>query len=301
MFDVGAVIMNREKAQIIEGVVSVVVNAVLFAVKFWAGVVTGSIALVADSWHTASDSLTSIFVVVAAKLASKRPDKEHPFGHGRWELISALIIAFILAFIGYEFLSGSIERFRGRESAVFGTLALAVTAVSIVIKELLAQYGFYIGRKTNNPVVTADGWHSRSDALSSLVVLAGIVITKFADGLWWMDSVLGMFCAAAIFYAAFQIMRESITKMLGEEPGQELIDELVSEAEKIYEDDLKLHHFHLHNYVSHKELTLHMMLRKDLTIENGHDAATVIENMIREKFNIEATVHVEPLESRQEE
>lgn len=288
--------MNREKAQIIEGIVSVVVNAVLFAVKLWVGLVTGSIALIADSWHTASDSLTSIFVVVAAKLASKRPDKEHPFGHGRWELISALIIAFVLAFIGYEFLSGSIERFREREGVQFGTLAIVITAISIVVKELLAQYGFYIGRKTNNPVVTADGWHSRSDALSSMVVLAGIIITKFADGLWWMDSALGMFCAAAIFYAAFVIMRESITKILGEGPKPELIDELCAEVNNIYDKDLKLHHVHLHNYISHKELTLHVKLGKDMTIEKGHDVATVIEGVIREKFNMEATIHVEPLE-----
>ena len=95
--------MDRKKAQIVEGIVSVVVNAVLFGVKFWVGMLTGSIALVADAWHTMSDSLTSIFVVLAAKLASKKPDKEHPFGHGRWELISAIIIAFILVFMALNF------------------------------------------------------------------------------------------------------------------------------------------------------------------------------------------------------
>jgi len=144
--------MDRKKAQIIEGIVSVVVNAILFGVKFWVGMVTGSIALVADAWHTMSDSLTSIFVVFAAKLASKKPDKEHPFGHGRWELISAIIIAFILVFIGFEFFTGSIERFQNRESVVYGTAALVVTIVSIVIKELLAQYGFTSDAKQTTPL-----------------------------------------------------------------------------------------------------------------------------------------------------
>ena len=287
--------MDRKKAQIVEGIVSVVVNAVLFGVKFWVGMVTGSIALVADAWHTMSDSLTSIFVVFAAKLASKKADKEHPFGHGRWELISAIMIAFVLVFIGYEFFVGSIERFQNRESVVYGTLALVVTIVAIVIKELLAQYGFYIGRKTNNPVVTADGWHSRSDALSSVVVLIGIIITRFAPGFWWMDSVLGMFCALAIFYAAFEIMRESITRMLGEEPDAEFIEALDNEVSKIYEFDLMLHHVHLHNYISQKELTLHIRLNKEKTIEEGHEIATLIENMIMEKFDMAATIHVEPL------
>ncbi|MDR2590099.1 MAG: cation diffusion facilitator family transporter, partial [Oscillospiraceae bacterium] len=116
--------MKREKAQIVEGFVSIVGNAILFGAKFWVGVTTGSIALVADAWHTLSDSLTSIFVVVAAKLASKKPDKEHPFGHGRWELIAAIMIAFLLIFIGYEFLTSSIERFQNQDGVVYGTLAL---------------------------------------------------------------------------------------------------------------------------------------------------------------------------------
>jgi len=288
--------MNREKAQITEGIVSVVVNAALFAAKLWVGMTTGSIALVADAWHTMSDSLTSIFVVFAAKLASRKPDKEHPFGHGRWELISALLIAFILGFIGYEFLAGSIERFQNRESVAYGTLALVMTAVSIIIKEALAQYAFYIGRKTGNPVITADGWHHRSDSLSSVVVLIGIIISRFAFDLWWMDSVLGMFCALAIFYAAFEIMRESITRILGEEPDAEFIEKLDQEISKIYDSNLNIHHVHLHNYISQKEVTLHIRLEKDMTIENGHQIATVIEKMIEEQFGMIATIHVEPLD-----
>ena len=288
--------MNREKAQIFEGALSVVVNAALFAVKIWAGTVTGSIALIADAWHTMSDSLTSLFVVAAAKLASKKPDKEHPFGHGRWELIASLLIAFILGMIGYEILTGSIERFQNREYVVYGTLALVITAVSIIIKELLAQYAFYLGRKHKNPVITADGWHHRSDSLSSAIVLIGILITKFIADFWWMDSILGMFCALAIFYAAYKVMKETITKILGEEPKQEFIDGLDIEIKKLYDDDLKFHHFHLHNYISHKELTLHMMLDECMTIKSGHEIATAIENMIKEKYGMETTIHIEPFE-----
>jgi len=286
--------MNRERAQITEGIVSVVVNAILFAVKFWAGMVTGSIALVADAWHTMSDSLTSIFVVMSAKLASKKPDKEHPFGHGRWELIAAIIIAFVLGFIGCNFLFNSIERFQNRESVIFGALAITVTAISIIVKELMAQYAFYIGRKTNNAVVTADGWHHRSDSLSSVVVLAGIVVSKFATDFWWMDSVLGVFCALAIFYAAYKIMKEAISRLLGEEPEQELIDNINTEVRELFGKDLNAHHFHLHNYISHKELTLHISLDKNMTIENGHKIASDIENMIQEKFDIVATIHIDP-------
>ena len=296
--------MNREKshkAQVFEGVLSIVVNAVLFAAKFWVGLITGSVALMADAWHTMSDSLTSIFVVAAAKLASQKPDKEHPFGHGRWELIASLIIAFILGMIGYGFLDNSIERFQNREAVVYGMLAIAITAISILIKEALAQYAFYLGRKHDNPVITADGWHHRTDSLSSVIVLIGIVVTQFVDGLWWMDSVLGVICALAIFYAAFKIMKDAITRILGEEPKQELIDALQDEVEKLFNSNLELHHFHLHNYISSKELTFHIRLDKDMTIEQGHDIATAIEKMVKEKFDMETTIHVEPLEESHSE
>jgi len=288
--------MSREKAQILAGIVSVAVNTVLFAAKFWAGLVTGSIALMADAWHTLSDSITSIFMIPAAKLAARKPDKEHPFGHGRWELIASILMAFVLGGIALEFLTGSIERFQNRESgAITSALALIITIVSIIIKEALAQYEFYLGRKYKNPVITADAWHSRTDSIGSIAILIGIIVARFIPGLWWMDSVLGVICALIIFYAAFEIMREVVTKILGEEPKQEFVDELTQEAKKIYKNDMQLHHLHLHNYISHKELTLHIRVDKNMTVEQGHKIASKIEKMIKEKFEMDATIHIEPL------
>ena len=290
--------MNREKAQIVSGVVSVIGNAILFAVKFMVGLMTGSIALMADAWHTMSDSLTSIFTVVAAKLAAKKPDKEHPFGHGRWELVASIIMAGVLAIIGWEFTTQAIERLRNpEEGVIFGTLTLVITIISIVVKEAMAQFGFYLGKKHKNPVIIADAWHSRTDSLSSVAILIGIVITMFIDGLWWMDGVLAIICALAIFYAAFEVMKEAVTKILGEEPELDLQNKITAEALKIYDNDLKIHHLHIHDYITQKELTLHIMLEESMSIKEGHKIATSIENMIKEKFDMVATIHIEPLES----
>ena len=289
-------IMNKTKAQIFEGVLSIVVNALLFGVKFWVGMLTGSIALVADAWHTLSDSLTSIFVAFSVKLQTKEADKEHPFGHGRWEQISSIFVAVVLAVIGYDFLRNSINRFKNRESVFYGTIAIVITIISIIIKELMAQIAFYIGRKTNNTIVKADGWHHRSDSLSSVVVLIGILVTKTTEGLWWMDSVLGIFCSLAIFYAAFEIMKESIKKILGEMPSKELINQLENSIKILYKDDLSIHHVHIHNYITQQELTFHIRLNNNLTIKEGHIVATNIEKMILEELNMIATIHVEPIE-----
>jgi cation diffusion facilitator family transporter len=285
--------MDKIKGGYIEGFVSIFINSALFILKMWAGIITGSIALTADAWHTFSDSISSIAVVIAAKLSSKKADKEHPFGHGRWEQIASLFIAVLLGIIAYDFLENSIVQFSKRESVQYGTLAVAVTVISIMVKELLAQYAFYISRKTDNAGVKADGWHHRTDALSSAAVLAGIL---FARHFWWIDSVLGAIIALMLFYATFEILKETITKILGEEPGQDLIDKISAEARNAYKNDLQLHHFHIHNYVLHKELTLHIRLDKNMTIEEGHRIATKIENTIKEKFGLITTVHVEPVE-----
>jgi cation diffusion facilitator family transporter len=284
--------MDTIKAGYVEGAVSILINTLLFAAKIWASIITGSIALAADAWHTLSDSLTSVVVVIAAKLSSKKADKEHPFGHGRWEQIASFFIAVILGIIAYEFLRNSVNQFNNKERVDYGLAAIIVTIVSIIVKELLAQYAFFIARRTGNTSVKADGWHHRSDALSSVVVLIGIL---FAKQFWWIDSVLGIIIAMMLFYATFTIMKETITKLLGEEPSQDLISKITEEVINIYGNDLQVHHFHIHNYVLHKELTLHIRLNKDQTIENGHKIATGIENIIKEKFDMIATIHVEPL------
>ncbi|NLV19772.1 MAG: cation transporter [Bacteroidetes bacterium] len=284
--------MDKQRAGYLEGVISVIANCILFGLKFWAGVVTGSIALTADAWHTLSDSLSSIIVIVAVKLSSKKPDTEHPFGHGRWEQIAALFIAFLLGIIAFDFLKDSYTHFKNHESTEFGIIAILVTITSILVKEALAQYAFYIGRKTENVSVKADGWHHRTDALSSVLVLVGIL---FANQFWWIDSVLGAIISLMLFYATYQIAKEAINKLLGEKPSSELIEKIRKSIQKYDSENIQLHHFHIHNYVGHQELTFHIKLRNDLSIEEGHRIATEIENIIYEEFGIVSTIHVEPI------
>jgi len=285
--------MERKKASYLEGTISIIGNICLFALKYWAGIVSGSIALMADAWHTLSDSISSGVVIVGAKLASKKPDKHHPFGHGRWELISAIIIAIILVLIAFGFITDSISQLRTKESANFGTLAIAVTIVSIVLKELMAQYAFFLGRKSGSTTVKADGWHHRTDALSSLVILIGIL---FKNYFWWIDGVLGLLVSLMLMYAAYGILKESVNKILGEEPGDELIEEIHSLIRSRYDFDLHPHHFHIHNYISSKELTFHIKIENKLSVEEGHAIATAIEELLDERLALKSTIHMEPID-----
>ena len=275
-----------------EGLVSVILNLLLFVLKYYAGIASASLALIADAWHTLSDSLTSLVVILGIKLSSKKPDKEHPFGHGRWEQISALIIAILLALVGVEFMKDAIAKLRGHEAADFGWLAYLATVASIVLKEGLARYAFYIARKTGNAAVKADGWHHRSDALSSLMVLAGLFLSPY---FWWIDSVLGMLISFMLFYAAYGIIREAVNKILGEEPSEEVIGKVEQIVKAEMGNVAYPHHYHIHHYGDHIEFTFHIKEPGEETVEEAHRKATLIEMQIKTELKIDATIHIEPL------
>ena len=275
---------------LIEGWLSVVANILLFVLKYWAGITTGSVALIADAWHTLTDSISSVVVIVSSKISKMPADEEHPFGHGRADLVSSVIIGFFLTVIGFEFITRSISQLKGGEQVVFGTVAIVVTVISIFVKEILAQYAFWAGRREDSPLLKADGWHHRTDALSSVVVLVGILLGKY---FWWVDGVLGLVIAIMIFYAAYEILRDSINRLLGEIPS----DNIIQSITKITFDlnlDVCPHHFHMHKYGNHIEMTFHILMSPDISLEEAHDKANLIEYAIREKLNIEATIHMEP-------
>lgn len=281
---------DSNKLAIKEGWLAIIGNTLLFGLKYWAGIVTGSVALIADAWHTLTDTVSSAIVIISAKVSNTPADKEHPFGHGRADLVSSVIIGVLLFVIGFEFILKSIAQLKGGETVVFGKVALIVTIVSIIVKELLAQYAFWAARKTDSAILKADGWHHRTDALSSIIVLIGIFLGKF---FWWIDGVLGILIALMIFYAAYEIMRDSVNRLMGETPDDKLIlkiNQLIVNLEM----DVCPHHFHIHKYGNHSELTFHILLSPNISLEEAHNQANKIEQAIRTELNIESTIHMEP-------
>ncbi len=277
------------------GWISILVNVLLFGLKYWAGVASGSVAIIADAWHTLSDSITSIIVVISVWIASRPPDKEHPFGHGRAEILATSIIGVLLAVISVEFFIESVRRLISREAANYGTLAIIITALSIVAKEALARYAIIAGRKTGSRSLKADAWHHRSDAISSLVILAGIFLNKY---IWWIDGAMGILVALLILHAAYGILTEVFHAILGEKPDKEIVKMINEICRQQHDAEIYPHHIHVHHYGSHTELTMHIKLDKKLTLETAHNIASMIEDRIRSKLGIEATIHTEPLTGR---
>ena len=169
-----------------------------------------------------------------------------------------------------------------------------VTAVSIVVKEGMAQYSFYVARKTGSTSVKADGWHHRSDALSSIVVLVGIFLQ---DYFWWIDAVLGICVSIILMVAVYHIIREAVDKLMGQNVDDETIEKVNGIIAETVGKSINAHHFHIHNYGTHSELTFHIKLPPQMSILEGHDIADNIENNLREKMGVETTIHIEPEEN----
>ncbi len=276
----------------LEGTISIVINTILFGFKYWVGIKTFSIAIIADAWHTLSDSLTSLVVIIGFKVSSKLADKKHPFGHGRAEIISSVIIGTLLAVVGFNFLIASIQRFRNHQSAAYGTLAIIIFIISVIAKEGLAQFSLRAGKKINSQSLIADGWHHRSDAIVSFLVLVGIFMGAH---FWWVDSVMGVVVSLVIFYTTYTILKESVSTLIGEEPTEDFKAKVRKIVTNIVSHDVKLHHLHSHKYGDNRELTFHIRLPADMRLEDTHDITEKLEKKIREEMNIETTIHVEPI------
>jgi len=280
----------------LEGTVSIIVNTLLFGLKYWVGIKTFSIAIIADAWHTLSDSLTSVVVIIGFKVSSKPADKKHPFGHGQAEIISSVIIGTLLALVGVSFLISSIQKFINHQSASYGNLAIVVFIISVIVKEGLAQFSIRVGKKINSQSLIADGWHHRSDALVSLMILLGIFIGGY---FWWVDSIMGAVVSLVIFYTTYIILKKSISTLIGEGPSEDFEAEIRKIVANNVSHDVKLHHLHCHKYGENKELTFHIRLPADMRLKDAHKIAEELEEKIKEEMDIETTIHVEPVIARE--
>lgn len=270
---------------------SIFLNILLAGIKFWAGIVSNSIAILADAWHTLSDSISSLAVLLGLKYSAQPADKEHPYGHGRAEIVASLVVGILLAVIGFSFLVESIVKFQSRDSVQYGSLAIWVTVISVVVKEIMANYTIFVGKKFNYNSLKADGWHHRSDAISSLVLLIGILL---GNSFWWMDSVLAFLVSLMIFYTTYTILKESISVLIGEGMDPELEEQIISHGKGLAGTiDLKPHHFMVHRYGNHTELTFHIRLPGHFSLFEAHEIASKYENVLRESLKISVTIHVD--------
>lgn len=271
---------------------SIIINLLLFVLKLWAGLVSSSVTLIADAWHTLSDSISSVIVLVATRVSRLPPDEEHPYGHGRAEIIASVIVGSMLGFVAFHFLIESISKLVAHESASYKSIAIWVTGLSIVVKEVLAQVSIRTGKKARSRALIADGWHHRSDALSSVVVLIGIFLSPYV---WFIDGLMGILITLFIAYVSYQILSEAISALLGEAYDEKLIKKVQRLCNEKAQRDVQAHHLQIHEYGDHKEVVFHIRLPEDWTLKAVHDLVDVLEEVVQGQIGGDVNIHVDPI------
>lgn len=288
----------REKYGYLGSITGIIVNVFLAVAKYLIGVATNSIAITADAVNNLSDSVSCVITLVSFKMANMKPDKEHPFGHGRIEYVAALIVGFIVELMGYELIKSSIDKIRHPEAVVFSVPALIVLLISIGGKIWLAFFNSYLGKRIDSAAMSAVVTDSISDTTATTVTLISLIVSIFTD--LPIDGYMGIVVSLFILYSGFGILKESIGIILGTPPDKELVDELV-EYIMSHEEILGIHDLVIHSYGATRTFaSVHTEISADGDLLKAHDTIDSIERHVKEKFGIELVIHMDPIVTNDE-
>lgn len=283
----------RKSYGILSGTVGIVLNIVLCIGKFIVGALSNSIAITADAFNNLSDAGSSVVTLFGFKLSSKKPDKDHPFGHGRYEYISALIVSFIVLIMGFELITSSVDKIRNPEDITFSIPTLTVLLLSIGGKIWLALFNRKLGKKIDSPALSAVVTDSIGDTVATTASLLSIVITHFTK--INIDGYIGIIVACFVLYAGYGILKDTISPLLGEPPDKEIVKQLV-EYITSYNDVMGIHDLVLHNYGANSIFgTVHVEVSVDSDIVQIHDTIDCIEQEVFERLGIHLVIHLDPL------
>lgn len=275
-------------------IVGIGANTFLTVLNVAVGLISGSYALVSEGAHTLSDIATTIIAYIGFRIGQKPADPEHPMGHGRAEAIAGLVITIFLVVVGYEIISGAVERLLNPALITAPDYPAAIMAfVGIFTNILISSYIIRLGRKINSPAIIADGQHQRVDIFSSLAILIGIVIAKIGYPIF--DPIIGLVIGLMIFKTAYSVCKDNIENIMGKIPSQDLIDDIEDRAKEISEVK-GAHNIKVNYFGSYATVSLHIELDGDLKLVESHEIVHDVQDHITKEVQIikEVTVHACP-------
>lgn len=283
----------RDSYGYLAGFVGIIANLVLFVIKLIVGLLVGSIAIMADAFNNLSDAASSIITIVGFKLSKLPADKEHPFGHGRMEYLSALIVAFMVMLVGFQFVKSSIERILNPESITFEIVPFILLFVSIFVKVWLSKFNKFMGEKINSSALKAASMDALGDVFTSSCVVISFLAAKFTA--LPIDGYIGVFVALAILYSGFSLVKETMSPLIGEAPDPELV-KAINDGVLSYDNIIGTHDLIIHNYgVGKCMASIHAEIPSDINIMEIHDIIDTAERELSEKLNIYLVIHMDPI------
>ena len=288
----------RRKYGVLCGAVGIVINVLLFLGKFFAGTISGSIAITADAFNNLSDAGSSLVTILGFKLAGQKPDPDHPFGHGRMEYLSGLAVAMLILLMGIELLKSSVEKILHPEAIEFSWLSVGILLAAIACKLYMASYNRSVGKKIQSSAMKATATDSLSDSLATTAVLAATLIAHFFHVN--IDGWVGLAVACFILYAGYNAARDTISPLLGQAPDPELVRS-IEQAVLAFDPIVSIHDMVVHDYgPGRMMISLHAEVPADGDLVELHDTIDLAEQALKEQFQCDAVIHMDPIVTNDE-
>lgn len=280
------------------GVLGIVLNVMLFTGKFIAGLLSNSIAITADAVNNLSDAGSSFVTLIGFKLAGQKPDTEHPYGHGRMEYISGLVVAGAILLMGYELTKDSISKIITPQETEFSWLIVGILVASIGVKIYMFFYNNAVAKKIESPAMAATAKDSLSDSIATGVVLISALISHYTS--IKIDGYCGLLVALLIFYAGYGAAKDTLNPLLGQKASEEFEQE-IEDLVMAHEEICGIHDLFVHDYGPGRQIiSLHAEVSSDSDIMMIHDVIDNIENELRTKLGCDVTIHMDPIVTNDE-
>ncbi|MEF9922372.1 MAG: cation diffusion facilitator family transporter [Anaerovoracaceae bacterium] len=283
----------RENYGKFAGIMGIISNVFLCVSKIVIGVLVNSIAIIADGINNLADASSSIITLVGFKLSAMPEDEEHPYGHARIEYITGIIVSIMIIVVGVELLKTSVGKVLHPTELVFSWVVVGVLIFAIGVKIWQSKFYIHLGEKINSITLTATGTDSRNDVIATAVVVISLLIGKFAD--LQIDGYMGCFVALFIIWSGVQLVRETMSPLLGEAPDPELVNQ-ISDMAMSFDGVLGIHDLVVHNYGPGKTFaSIHIEVDADGDLLTTHDTIDNIERKITNQLKVIITAHLDPL------
>lgn len=281
------------------GLVGIIVNLMLFITKLIIGVLLNSIAVTADAFNNLSDVASSVITILGFKLANKPPDKEHPFGHGRLEYISGLIVSFLVMLVGFEFIKTSFDRIIHPSKVIFTFIPFILILISIGFKIWISGFNKTLGKTIKSSALEASSFDALSDVISSSCVALSLLLSNWID--FPIDGYIGILVSFIIIYAGFSLIKATMNPLLGEAPDLDLVKGLQAKLLS-YDHITGAHDLVIHNYGPGRCMgSVHAEVPCDISIVEIHEIIDKAEKEISEEFDIHLVIHMDPINTDDEE
>ncbi len=284
---------DRKKVGYFSGLIGTSLNVTLGVSKFLIGIFANSVSITADAVNNFSDAIYSFATVLGFKFSSAPPDKDHPYGHGRVEYITTLIISMMIMLVGLQFTKTSIERIISPEKIVMNKIGIAFLVVSIFVKLWMSLFNRKLGKAIDSSILRATSVDCLSDVCTTSVVLIAMIFADYTT--FPIDGVVGLVVSAFILFSGFSLAKETVSQLIGEAPSVELIKSVLTDIEK-HKEILGIHNYTFHTYGNNKKIaTVDVEVDSEMSLIKAHNLMSLIEKEIYEKYEIVLVIHVEPV------